>query len=281
MIRRSELVTVPSFSPQAAAGSRTCAPAATVSFAATLSETTNRSSRPSAVAHLARRAASETAGLVAITHSALIWPRGDGVEQLHRLEALRAVAIRGACQKRPTRSMSSAVEAHVGGELVGEPADLAPAHGVGLAGQRKRPCPRLADAAGREMAVDDGVDLVGALRGLVHALREAGDGVRNGVRTSSKNRATSARRQAGEACGRGDVGRNRARARQRVLEAVGVGVDVAVVERAQVGEMRRAARRTARCPSPARSEDTGRHPPRWRCGADRSPRSWRRARACS
>ena len=33
-IRRSELVTVPSFSPQAAAGSRTCAPAATVSFAA-------------------------------------------------------------------------------------------------------------------------------------------------------------------------------------------------------------------------------------------------------
>ena len=43
-MRRSELVTVPSFSPQAAAGSSTCAPAFTVSFESTFSDTTKSSS---------------------------------------------------------------------------------------------------------------------------------------------------------------------------------------------------------------------------------------------
>jgi hypothetical protein len=48
--------------------------------------------------------------------------------------------------------------AHMGGEHVGEPADLAPAHGVGLAGQREGP-PRPADAAGGEVAMQDGATL--------------------------------------------------------------------------------------------------------------------------
>ena len=56
-IRRSELVTVPSFSPQAAAGRRMCAPASTVSFAMTFSDTTNSSSLPSASRTGARAAA--------------------------------------------------------------------------------------------------------------------------------------------------------------------------------------------------------------------------------
>ena len=43
-MRRSELVTVPSFSPQAEAGSRTCA-RLTLSLEATLSDTTSSSSR--------------------------------------------------------------------------------------------------------------------------------------------------------------------------------------------------------------------------------------------
>ena len=165
----------------------------------------------------------------------MILPRAIGVEQLHRLEPFAGRDPRRLPEAADAVDVVGG-EAHVGGELVGEPADLAPAHGVGLAGQRKRPLPAAADAAGREMAVDDGVDLVGALRGLVHALREAGDGVRNGVEELEEPRDVG-RRQAGEARGRGEVGRNRARARQRVLEAVGVGVDVAVVERAQVGEM--------------------------------------------
>ena len=63
----------------------------------------------------------------------------------------------------------------MGSQLIGQPADLAPAHGIRLASERKRPHAGTADAAGREVNVDDGVDLVGALRGLVHTLREAGD----------------------------------------------------------------------------------------------------------
>ncbi len=73
-MRRSELVTVPSFSPQAAAGSSTCAPASVVSVEVRASETTKRSSFLSA-ARMASARGSVTAGLVCITHSALISPR--------------------------------------------------------------------------------------------------------------------------------------------------------------------------------------------------------------
>ena len=65
---------------------------------------------------------------------------------------------------------------HMRGQHVGKAADLASAHGVGLAGERERPGAGLADAPGGEVAVDDGVDLVGALRRLVDALRIDGDG---------------------------------------------------------------------------------------------------------
>ena len=49
-IRRSELVTVPDFSPQACAGSSTCTFASTVSLERTFSDTTNNSSLFSAYA---------------------------------------------------------------------------------------------------------------------------------------------------------------------------------------------------------------------------------------
>ena len=61
-------------------------------------------------------------------------------------------------------------ERHMRGELVGEAADFAPAHRIGLAGERERSHAGAPDAAGREMAVEDGVDLVGAADGLVDAL---------------------------------------------------------------------------------------------------------------
>src|SRR5438477_353791 len=62
-MRRSELVTVPDFSPQASAGSSTCAPALTVSLERTFSETTNNSSFFSAV-RAASASGNDTAGLV-------------------------------------------------------------------------------------------------------------------------------------------------------------------------------------------------------------------------
>ncbi len=65
----------------------------------------------------------------------------------------------------------------MGRELVGETANLAAAHRVWLPGQRQRPwCSGSADPAGREMAVDDRVDLIGAGGRLVHALRKKRDG---------------------------------------------------------------------------------------------------------
>ena len=139
----------------------------------TFSETTNSSSFFSA-SRTAPARGSDTAGLVAITHSALISPRSIASNICTALRPSRS-AMRGAFQNRRTRSTSSGAKSHMRGELVGEAADLAPAHRIGLAGQRERPHAGPADAAGGEMAVDDGVDLVGALRRLVHALREAGD----------------------------------------------------------------------------------------------------------
>ncbi len=68
------------------------------------------------------------------------------------------------------------VEIHMRCELIGEPADLASAHCIGLAGEREGTRALLADPPRREMAIDDRIDLVGAGRGLVDALRIGGDG---------------------------------------------------------------------------------------------------------
>ena len=127
-------------------------------------------------------------------------------------------------------------EVHVCGELIGQPADLAAAHGVGLAGERERAAARLADAAGHQMAVDDGVDLVGALRRLVHPLREAGDDLFRRAEQREEARHIGGRKP-GAGCGRHDIGRDFMRARQRLADAGGVRVDIAVIERVAVGEM--------------------------------------------
>ena len=57
-------------------------------------------------------------------------------------------------------------------QLVGQPADLAPAHRIRLPGYRERPHARLAYASGRQMHVDDRVGLVHAAGRLIDALRE-------------------------------------------------------------------------------------------------------------
>jgi hypothetical protein len=56
------------------------------------------------------------------------------------------------------------------GEQVGHAADLAPAHGIGLAGERERAAARLADLAGGEMQVDQRGIVVRAVARLVEAL---------------------------------------------------------------------------------------------------------------
>ncbi len=81
-------------------------------------------------------------------------------------------------------------ESHVRRELVGEPADFSSAHRIRLTGQRERPRAWLADAAGGQVAVDDGVDLVGALRRLVDPLRVAVT-TRGVARNKAKNAAMS------------------------------------------------------------------------------------------
>ncbi len=104
----------------------------------------------------------------------------SGLDRLEQIDGLQALSARHA---RGLPEAADAVdgvrgEAHMGRQLVGEPADFAPAHGVGLAGDRERPHAGPPDPAGGEMAVDDGVDLVGAARRLVDALGIDGHGGR-------------------------------------------------------------------------------------------------------
>ena len=86
--------------------------------------------------------------------------------------------------------------------------------------------PGLPDAAGGEMAIDDGVDLVGALRRLVDALREAGDGARRWRGTARRSARRRPRRGRMARAVAASIGRDLARARQRLGKAGGVRLDV-------------------------------------------------------
>ena len=67
--------------------------------------------------------------------------------------------------------MLRVLDLHMGGELIGEAADFAAAHRIGLAGERERPHAGSSDPPGEQMAVDDRIDLVDAAGRLVDALR--------------------------------------------------------------------------------------------------------------
>src|SRR5262245_7317116 len=105
----------------------------------------------------------------------------------------------------------------MGGELVRQPADLPSARLIGLTSPRKRAHAAAADATGGEMAVDDGVDLVGALRRLVHALREAGHHTRINAEKIEEARNVVAIK-AGDTRRGADIGRDLPGARQRIFE---------------------------------------------------------------
>ena len=229
-MRRSELVTVPSFSPQPVAGEA-------------------RRRRPSCRCRGAVGYDDEGAGgqrpvdPVGVGQADGGVGRHDperldlsGLDRLEQIDGLQALSARHARRLPEAADAVDGVrgETHMGGELVGEPADLAPAHGVGLAGDRERPHAGPADPAGGEMAVDDGVDLVGAARRLVDALANR--------RSRSPPCRRTARRIPGSRQGSGRSRGNRvhvagvvAGGQECFCEAVGVGGDEILVHRARRG----------------------------------------------
>ena len=237
-MRRSELVTVPSFSPQAAAGSRICAPALTVSLREDVFR--HHEADRACAAPRARRGARQRHRRIGRHHpQRLDLAALDRLEHLHGLEAFALRHVRRAPEAADAIDVGRR-EIHMRGELIGEPADLAAAHGIGLAGERERPHARLADAAGGEMAIDDGGDLVGALRRLVHALRKAGDDVRRRAEQVEETRDVGLGKPGGlRRCGQ--VRRDLARARERVRQAGRMRIDIFVIERQRIGEMHQQA----------------------------------------
>ena len=105
------------------------------------SETTTNGQRAAPRAP-GRRRGRLTAGLVAMIQIALIRPSATASNMSTAFRPGPS-AMRGAPQKRRTRSRWLGLEVHVRGQRVGHAAGLAPAHGVGLAGDREGPTPGL------------------------------------------------------------------------------------------------------------------------------------------
>ena len=136
-------------------------------------------------------------------------------------------------------------EIHMRGKLIGEPADFAAAHRIGLPRQREGRRTDLANAAGGKMAVNDRVDLVGALRRLVDALRIQRDDARGRLEHLEKGRDIGL----GQACcesRRSNAAGDAARACQGCVEAIGVGRDIIAIERVVIGKVCEQARKQRR-----------------------------------
>ena len=130
-ILRSELVTVPSFSPQAAAGRSTWARrVVSVSRMASLTTTKGHCFKASRTASASGML---TTGLVAIIQMALMRPSRTASNMS---TALRPgfVAIAGACPEALHEiAVNRILNGHVGCQHIGEATNLPPSHGVGLA----------------------------------------------------------------------------------------------------------------------------------------------------
>ena len=157
--------------------------------------------------------------------------RLERVEQRDRRQArVRAEVVDVDAPVRGHRGAVAGVgDLAVAGQQVGEAAGLAPAHRVGLAGQRQRPAAGPADLAGREAEVDqravlqraDG-RLVGAHRPQRHRAAGAGEAVRrllDELRVDAADGGRALRRP---------LGRDRA----RLLPAARVAADEVRVEQA-------------------------------------------------
>ena len=167
-IRRSELVTVPSFSPHAVAGSSTWA-WRVVSVCRMQSDTTTRSQSSAARARSA--SGRLTSGLVDMIQTALMRRSAIASNISTALSPALVRDHRRTPEALHEVAMLRVLDLHMGGELIGEAADFAAAHRIGLAGERERPHAGSSDSPGQQMAVDDRIDLVDAAGRLVDALR--------------------------------------------------------------------------------------------------------------
>ena len=80
-------------------------------------------------------------------------PRSHGAEQINRLEAGRLGNRRAVPETLHRSAVGWIVDLQMAGQHIGKAAHLASAHGVGLAGHRKRPHAGTADATRRQMAI--------------------------------------------------------------------------------------------------------------------------------
>ena len=159
---------------------------------------------------------------------------GDGAEHVDGLQAGFAGNVGRLPEALDAVAILGIFDRHMGGQHVGKAADLAAAHGVRLAGERERSHAGPADAAGREMTVDDGVDLVGAGSGLVDALAVAGDDL-FGFLEQAEELAQLHGGQAGQFHQVGDAeGRGRG---ESLGETIGVRADIVLVDRSGAGEV--------------------------------------------
>ena len=106
--------------------------------------------------------------------------RGDGAEHIDGFEAGFIGDVRAGPEGLDGGAVGGVFQFQMAGKHVGQSAHLAPAHGVGLAGDGEWPHAGATNAAGGEVAVEDGVDLVGAGVRLVDALGIDGDGLFGG-----------------------------------------------------------------------------------------------------
>ena len=113
------------------------------------------------------------------------------------------------------------------GELIRQSADLAPAHGVRLPGDGKRPHAFMPDASAGKKTVDDGVGFIHPAFRLVHALRIKRYGLRRVGELAEKREHI---RQRQLAFFRHALGRPRARSVQCSLKTLGVRLDVGAVD---------------------------------------------------
>ena len=188
-MRRSELVTVPSFSPQAAAGSKT-GRAVGVGGAHAVGDCHLRGtgrSRPRSASRTRSGFGRLTAGLVAMTHSALMRPLRHRVEQLDRLEPAprrpcgRAPEARARFPPRRRRRRNR----HAATSWLASPPTSRPPMALGWPVSENGPAARLADPPGEQ-----GGRLMIALTlsvpelRLVDALRAEGDRARAAPTTS-------------------------------------------------------------------------------------------------
>ncbi len=202
-----------------------------------------------------------TAGLVQAIHSALIRP---SAHPSNRSTAFgpSACGMVGASQKSRTAARCVGLgQRQMAGQHVGQPAHLAPAHRVGLSGDGERAHAQPPDAARREMAVEDRVDLVGPLTRLVDALAEDGDDLLGPGPDAQEGVELGGRQARLAGC--------RARRSSAVVEACDMGQHPFGVDGTRVVEMGQQAVEqrdiAARCHAP----DADRRYRRWPCGVGR------------